>query len=138
MDNIKEPCFDIDYMHMNWKDELATSVRHSWRVNTISGGADKRFMITPSIINEESKEVYMTGVFVFYEGTNTATYTLEYKSQGFNVSGSCNVEKHEHDGYNSYRFTDTSSDLSIIDDTAFPGALTNDVGAVTFDLVYYD
>lgn len=129
--------FNISYMHMDWEQALESSVRHSWKVNTISGGSASKFLINPSIIDEENGEVYMTGAIVFDDGASTAVYKIEYKTQGFEVSGNCALAKEEHDGFNSYRFTGTSSDIKVTNPNLFPVNGIEDIGEVTIDLVYY-
>ena len=132
--------YDFSFSHMNWADQLENEVRHSWTVRTISS-SNKKTIFNPRIVNENQNDiVYLSGAFVVIEGSNVVNYLLRCESQGFSISGTCEVLRESHDGFYSYRFFNPSPDPEIdkTDSDIFPADHTSDIEMINFDLVYYD
>ncbi len=128
--------FEIDYINMEWKNELATTVTHRWTVSRISSTPAK--LIFNPVMTGINGEEFMSGAILVTEGSNVASYLLEYETQGFEVSGNCTIDTHQHDGYTSYRFVDTTTDIEITDPSLFPGMDASAIGSVHMNLVYYN
>jgi len=124
---------DVSYTNMNWINALNSEAEHSWTISSIQSGSQK-FIFNPVIYNPNSGETYMTGAFIFEQGSSEAEFILDFKTQGFSISGTCNLVKNELSSYSSFRFSGSSNSISVIDNANFPSGINE----VTFDLVYYN
>ncbi len=132
--------YDFSFSHMNWADQLKNEVRHSWTVRTITS-SNKKTIFNPKIVNENQNDiVYLSGAFVVIEGSDLVNYLLRCESQGFSISGTCEVLRESHDGFDSYRFFNPSPNPEIdeTDSDIFPADHTSDIEMIDFNLVYYD
>lgn len=137
-----EAGYYVDYGHMDWFEKLDNEVHHSWGTRTILSN-NKKTIFNPSITSTLNNDiVYLSGAFVIVEDSKIANYLLRFETQGFSVSGTCEVQIIEEDiGINSYRFSNNSQvEITFTDSTKLPVGVSNtsDIGNVEFDLVYYD
>jgi len=128
-----ESGYDISYTNMDWLSNLESSITHEWTVSRVSA-IEEKVIFSTKMFDEITGELFLTAAFVFVEGESIAEYQVRFKTQGFLISGECNLVKTDHGGVSSFRFEASSNNVSETNDGDFPG----DVGTVNFNLVYYD
>lgn len=126
--------FDIEYTGMDWETALESKVIHEWTISSVQT-TSRKFIISPKMRHEDTGEVYFSGAFVYNEDNlNSAQYIIEYPSQGFSVSGVCDLNITTENGITSYRFEGRSSDILERDNNLIPA----NINEVYINLVYYD
>ena len=122
----------VDYNGMDWSEELRTEAEHSWTITSIQSSV-KRYIVSPRIFNSNATDTeYLAGAFFFNENEDTATYTLEFPTQGFMIEGSCTLEHRTIGSADVLNFKNGTSTITVLDDNLYPGNVTD----VDFDLTY--
>ena len=129
--------FDIDYVNIDWAEQLEESVHHTWEWSFIEG-------LDITIINLSIKDdqdiVYVDGAIRYTGDPNSesviADYLLTFNTQGFKIRGTCEVIATDHNGFNSFSFSSLGvDDLSVDSEQLYPvGGISN----FSFNLVYFD
>jgi len=128
-----EAGYSIGYDHMDWSENLESTVIHEWTVSKVSA-LEEKVIFSAKMFDESDGTLFLTAAFVFIDGEAEADYQLNFKTQGFIMSGSCVMNEVAHDGISSFRFQGSNDEVTSTGNGVFPG----DVGTVQFNLVYYD
>jgi len=128
-----ESGYELNYINMDWGSNLESSVTHEWTVSTVSA-VEEKVIFSAKMYDELTEQLFLTAAFVFVEGETVADYQLNFKSQGFLISGECMLNEIEYDGLSSFRFEGSNQNVVPTGEGVYPG----DVGTVNFNLVYYD
>lgn len=128
-----ETGYSFDFQDIDWLEEMQEQAIHSWTVSTIAGTVDKK-IFNPLIENKNDDSIYFSGAFVINPDEVTANYLLYFEADGFSIRGTCSVEKKNHSGLESYRFSGTSQQIRITDFNLF----NNDITQASFNVVYYN
>lgn len=123
--------YTIQYPEMTWQTALENNADHQWVVRTISGSNELTIINTSIVIDTT---IYMSGAFYYKKGNEEASYLLKFETQGFTVSGTCDIEIKENGDFVSYRFHSKGTDIDVVSAAQFH----DDIDFVDFDLVYYD
>jgi len=125
--------YEIGYENMNWEENLNNTINHEWTVSRVSA-LEEKIIFSAKMFDENDGTLFLNAAFVFIEGESQVDYQLNFKTQGFIISGVCDLEEIQHDGITSYRFQGTNEEIVETSNGIYPG----DVGSVNFNLVYYD